>query len=110
MGWACRSARFWLRTASGPGGPLHWVACGGIRAVFRHQHTLDGARVFEANVFVNNDLVAKGSVRAPEDLLDPRWRGKISWLDPRASGAGASVLTYFLFVLGEERLKTDRRT
>jgi iron(III) transport system substrate-binding protein len=60
----------------------------------------------QSNVFVNNDLVPKGSVRAPEDLLDPRWRGKISWLDPRASGAGAAVLTYFLFVLGEDRLKT----
>jgi iron(III) transport system substrate-binding protein len=36
-----------------------------------------------------------------EEILDPKWRGKIIWQDPLVAGAGASTAGHLLMVLGE---------
>jgi len=36
---------------------------------------------------INTDLVPEGEIRTVQDLLDPRWKGRIRYLDPRV-GSG----------------------
>lgn len=44
---------------------------------------------------VNTDLVKENQINTFDDLLDPRWRGKITMMDPTAGGA-AMLFTGFL--------------
>ena len=62
-------------------------------------------RVFSsiASLFhINRDHVKPGELRASKDLLNPKWRGKISGEDPILGGGGANKAAKLLFVLGEE--------
>jgi iron(III) transport system substrate-binding protein len=52
-------------------------------------------------VYVNRDVVSESDFRSAEDLLDPRWRGRIVLQDPRA-GQGLVVLQAFLEGYGED--------
>lgn len=54
-----------------------------------------------ARVWVNTDLVKDGEVRTIEDLIDPKWKGKIVAADPRTKGSGYSPATVM-------RLKSGR--
>jgi ABC-type Fe3+ transport system substrate-binding protein len=51
--------------------------------------------------YLNTSLVSPQDVTTEEDLLDPRWKGKIVLQDPRG-GAGLAILTTFLVVDGED--------
>jgi iron(III) transport system substrate-binding protein len=51
---------------------------------------------------INRDHVKSGELRASKDLLNPRWRGKISAEDPILGGAGANKAARFYVQLGEE--------
>jgi iron(III) transport system substrate-binding protein len=63
---------------------------GGFEAGF-----LDGDRrlayaftlVRAVGIFINVDRVKEGEIRSVQDLLAPRWRGKIAISDPRATGS-----------------------
>lgn len=57
------------------------------------------------NIWYNSDLMKPGEVRSFDDLLDPKWQGKIGFLDPRTPGSGASVWSYLWLIKGEEYLK-----
>ena len=62
-------------------------------------------RVFSsiASLFhINRDHVKPAELRASKDLLNPKWRGKISGEDPILGGGGANKAAKLLFVLGEE--------
>jgi ABC-type Fe3+ transport system substrate-binding protein len=50
--------------------------------------------------YLNARLVSPQDVKSEQDLLDPRWKGKIVIQDPRG-GAGLAFLTTFLEVDGE---------
>jgi ABC-type Fe3+ transport system substrate-binding protein len=39
-------------------------------------------------LFVNTDMVKEGEITKFEDLLNPKWKGKILQKDPRTEGAG----------------------
>lgn len=53
------------------------------------------------SIIVNTDLVKKGEISAWQDLLDPKWRGKMVMSDPRTgSGPGTSIQTWQ--ILGED--------
>ncbi|MSQ28157.1 MAG: extracellular solute-binding protein [Dehalococcoidia bacterium] len=39
-------------------------------------------------VWINTDMVADGELKTVEDLLNPKWRGRIAWSDPRINGFG----------------------
>ena len=56
-------------------------------------------------LFVNTDYVKLEEFRSSKDLLNPKWRGKISAEDPFVSGSGANSVAGFLVQLGEEFLK-----
>jgi ABC-type Fe3+ transport system substrate-binding protein len=55
----------------------------------------------------NPRLVAAGEITSYRDLLDPKWRGKVSMLDPRTAGPGLAMATFFYIApaLGKEYLE-----
>lgn len=40
---------------------------------------------------VNTDLVGKGEIKTAQDLLNPKWKGKIAWSTEPSSGAPAYI-------------------
>lgn len=42
---------------------------------------------------INTSLVKAGEIKSYRDLLDPKWMGKMSFLDPRIAGSGNSFFT-----------------
>jgi hypothetical protein len=64
-----------------------------------------------SNTYINYDLVPAGSFQREEDFLDPRWKGRIAWQNPRVGGSGARTVSLLLLLLGEdavERLLTQQ--
>jgi ABC-type Fe3+ transport system substrate-binding protein len=53
---------------------------------------------------VNWDAIPRGEVRSPQELLDPKWAGKIVWDDPRQPGAGRMAGVTLMLAYGEDFL------
>jgi iron(III) transport system substrate-binding protein len=56
-------------------------------------------------LFINTDYVKPEEMRASKDLLNPKWKEKISTEDPTTTGAGANLASRFHIQLGEEFVK-----
>lgn len=56
-------------------------------------------------IYVNWDAVSPQELRTPEDLLEPKFSGKIVWDDPRTHGPGVNAAQLFLLGYGEDFLK-----
>ena len=57
------------------------------------------------NIWHNATLMKAEDVRSYDDLLNPKWKGKLGILDPRSPGAGTATWAFFLKIKGEEYLK-----
>jgi iron(III) transport system substrate-binding protein len=57
------------------------------------------------NLWHNSTLSKVDEIRSYDDLLNPRWRGKIGYLDPRSPGGGTATWAFFLKIKGEEFLR-----
>lgn len=53
-------------------------------------------------VYVNREVISEAELQRVEDLVSPKWRGKISWNEPRAQGSGSAVAGFLLYLLGED--------
>jgi len=53
----------------------------------------------------NTNLVKPEEVRSLDDLLDPKWKGRIGFSDPRVPGSGLSLWSFLWDIKGEEYLK-----
>ena len=56
-------------------------------------------------IWCNTDQVKPEEIRSLNDLLNPKWTGKIGYLDPRTPGAGASMWSFLWKLKGEDYLK-----
>lgn len=56
-------------------------------------------------LFINTDFVKPEEMGSAKDLLNLKWRGKISTEDPKTTGAGANLASRFYNQLGEEFVK-----
>jgi iron(III) transport system substrate-binding protein len=56
-------------------------------------------------IWYNTELVKPAEIRSFDDFLNPKWKGKIGYLDPRTPGAGDSTWAFMWKVKGEEYLK-----
>lgn len=73
----------------------------------------DGARRFiysfqaflPQTIWYNTDLLKPEEIHSFDDFLNPKWKGKIGFLDPRSPGSGDSNWSYIWKVKGEEYLK-----
>jgi iron(III) transport system substrate-binding protein len=54
---------------------------------------------------VNTNEVKEGEIRKYTDLLAPKWKGKISFLDPARSGTGSNQVAMIYEQFGEEFVK-----
>jgi iron(III) transport system substrate-binding protein len=68
-------------------------------------------RVFSSSIYINfslwinRDVVRESELSHPEHLLDPRWKGRIVWNEPRETGAGSLQAARLMLTLGEERMR-----
>ena len=56
-------------------------------------------------IWYNTDLIKPNEIRSLDDFLNPKWKGKIGYLDPRTPGAGDSTWSFMWRVKGEDYLK-----
>jgi ABC-type Fe3+ transport system substrate-binding protein len=56
-------------------------------------------------IWYNTDLLKPDEIRSLDDFLNPKWKGKIGYLDPRTPGAGDSTWSFMWRVKGEDYLK-----
>ena len=57
------------------------------------------------NLWYNTQLMKAEEFRSFDDLLNPKWQGKIGILDPRSAGSGTSTWAFFYKTKGEEFLR-----
>jgi iron(III) transport system substrate-binding protein len=57
------------------------------------------------SLWYNTNVVKPEEFRSFEDLLNPKWQGKVGISDPRTPGSGASIWSYMRAVKGEPFLK-----
>lgn len=58
-----------------------------------------------ASLWHNTNLAKPEELRSFDDLLHPKWKGKIGLSDPRTPGSGASIWSYMMLIKGQEYLR-----
>jgi len=58
---------------------------------------------------INTDVVGPQDIKSLQDLLDPRWKGKIATNDPRVAGPGAGAYGWAMSAGGPEYLRRLRQ-
>ena len=57
-------------------------------------------------IWYNTELVKPAEIRSLDDFLNPKWKGKIGYLDPRTPGAGDSTWSFLWQVKANSISKT----
>src|SRR4029077_5622225 len=84
--------------------PVHWW--GGHIWLDKAKRYIYASQAYQVElIWCNTDYVKPEEIRSLTDLLNPKWSGKIGYLDPRTPGAGASMWSFLLKLKGEDYLK-----
>ena len=59
----------------------------------------------QPSFYINTAVVSRDEFRTGRELLDPKWRGKISAEDPTVPGSGVFTATRFYLAFGEASVK-----
>ncbi len=59
----------------------------------------------EQMITVNADFVKAGEIKSVRDLLDPRWKGKIAFLDPTLAGSGNNFFRWVAETMGMDYVR-----
>ena len=84
--------------------PKHWWG-GHIYVDKTKRHVYSFLAFVQEALWYNTELMRAEEVRSYDDLLRPKWTGKIGYSDPRAGGAGQGNWTFLWRTRGEEFLK-----
>lgn len=57
------------------------------------------------NLWYNTEAIKPEELRSYDDLLNPKWKGKIGLFDPRLGGAGLAMCSYLWMIKGEAFLR-----
>jgi iron(III) transport system substrate-binding protein len=56
-------------------------------------------------LLINTDFVKKEEMKSVQDLINPKWKGKIASEDPRRGGSGANTSVHFYVGMGPDYVK-----
>jgi ABC-type Fe3+ transport system substrate-binding protein len=83
--------------------PTAWKGDRGVKWMDQQGQFMPiGSSWVMTDLFVNTQQVPPGSIRSWNDLLDPKWKGRIIAHDPAIIGSGAAVGRYLLTKFGEQ--------
>ena len=69
-------------------------------------------RYVSAVLYLNTAYVKREEIKSIKDLLNPKWKGKISVYNPTIQGSGSNIAAFLYHALGEEfvrKLYVDQR-
>ena len=69
------------------------------------QYVLRLSNYVSTPFYVNTSQVKPGDLRTAKDLLDPKWKGRISLQDPTVPGSGSNHAAQLYLQLGEDFVK-----
>jgi len=84
--------------------PKQWWG-GHIWLDYEQQHYYSFQAYQTQTAWYNTDLVKPEELRSYDDLLAPKWKGKIGWLDPRNFGAGEVIWSFLRDIKGDAYLE-----
>jgi len=84
--------------------PKHWWG-GHLYVDKANRYAYSFLAFVQEAIWYNTELVKPEEIRAYDDLLNPKWKSKIGYSDPRAGGAGQGNWTFLFRTKGEEFLK-----
>ncbi len=67
------------------------------------------AAAYDAYVTINTEMVKPGEIASYQDLLNPKYKGKIAMFDPIRDGTGQSAIAHIDYVLGDQEGKNFLR-
>jgi iron(III) transport system substrate-binding protein len=69
------------------------------------RHIYSSQAYLTENLWYNTEYVKPEEFRSFNDLLHPKWIGKIGYLDPRTPGSGTSIWSFLWKLKGEDYLR-----
>jgi ABC-type Fe3+ transport system substrate-binding protein len=73
--------------------------------VKNNQYIYSFSADFSVPPFFNADLLKPGEISSYDDLLSPKWKGKIGFFDPRTPSAGQGLWGFLMKIKGKEFLQ-----
>lgn len=84
--------------------PKMWYQ-GELNFIDKDKMVLTFAAYIDQGIHINTDMVKPGDINTMQELLSPRWKGKITMDDPTVAGRGQQWMTVVAIRQGEQYLR-----